>query len=121
MLERVMERVKVLAGAAVTWLVAVSIAISVAAPQIAELFPESAEDITAWAARVVGWLAVAVTIARRVSPVPADERGLLPTAIETRLVNSSSSGAPAIIPRPQPATHNAPDYDPTPPPDQPAH
>jgi hypothetical protein len=72
------SKAKVVAGAAVTWLVALSIVITSAAPEIAGLFPEASEDILTWAARVVGWLAVAVTIARRVSPVAPDERGLLP-------------------------------------------
>lgn len=69
-------RLKVIASAAVTWLIAASVLVSAAAPQIAELFPTRAEDITTWAARVVGWLAAAVLVIRRVSPVPADERGV---------------------------------------------
>lgn len=71
-----LDKIKVVAAAAVTWLVAASVIVSVAAPQIAELFPASAEDIALWAARVVAWLGAAVVIIRRVTPVPADERGL---------------------------------------------
>lgn len=70
------EKLKVVASAAVTWLIAASVLVSAVAPQIAELFPKNAEDITEWAARVVGWLAAAVLIIRRVSPVPVAERGL---------------------------------------------
>lgn len=70
------EKLKVIASAAVTWLIAASVVVSAVAPQLAELFPQSAEDITTWAARVVAWLGAAVLIVRRVTPVPADQRGI---------------------------------------------
>lgn len=72
------ERARVIATAAVTWLVAASAIVTAVAPQIGELFPNSAEDIAAWAARVVAVLGGAVVIIRRVTPVAADERGVLP-------------------------------------------
>lgn len=70
------EKLKVIASAAVTWLIAASVVVSAAAPQIAELFPANAEAITEWAARVVAWLGAAVLIVRRVTPVPPSERGI---------------------------------------------
>lgn len=71
------DRLKVIASAAVTWLVALSVIVTAAAPQIGDLFPSSADDIATWAARVVAWIGVAVTIIRRVTPVSAEQRGVV--------------------------------------------
>lgn len=76
------ERVRVIATAAVTWLVAASAAAQLVADDAAEILdpvvPGLSDDVVAWALRVVGWLGVAVTIIRRVTPVPESQRGVLP-------------------------------------------
>jgi len=73
------EKAKVVAQAAVTWLVFASVVLTFAAGEIASVVPgETGETITEWVLRIVAWIGVAVGIIRRVTPVAKDERGLLP-------------------------------------------
>jgi hypothetical protein len=72
-------RARVVVLALPTHLVAVSTAIVWLAPQIAQVFPERAETISAVALRVVAGLAAAIGIIRRVTPVDdASQVGILP-------------------------------------------
>lgn len=71
------EKAKVVASAAVTYLTAAAVLITVAHEEIAGLLPEGqAEDVGRWVVVLLGWLAAAVTIIRRVTPVDPTERGL---------------------------------------------
>lgn len=73
------ERVKVVAGAAVTWLVAASIVITIFSEEIGGLLTDdTAALVASWATTAVGWLGAAVAIIRRVTPVLPEERGILP-------------------------------------------
>jgi len=67
-------RVRVVATAAVTWITMATVIITAVIPQLDSLGLESWSQ---WAIRVVGWLAGAVAIIRRVAPVDADERGII--------------------------------------------
>lgn len=77
-MEALLNRVGVLAGTAVTYLVALAVGLSAAATEIATVAPEGGETVTAWLLRAVAWIGVAVATVRRVSTVAADQRGLLP-------------------------------------------
>lgn len=70
-----LDRLRVVSTAAVTWLVAISTAVSAVAPTL----PEDWQTI---AAQVVAWLATAILIIRRVSPVQESARGVLPQVHE---------------------------------------
>jgi hypothetical protein len=72
-------RVKVVLSAAVTWLVVASSVVTVFADEIAPIIPAPwSERASAIAVTVLGVLAAAIAIIRRVSPVLPDERGILP-------------------------------------------
>lgn len=72
------ERIRVVAGAAVTWLTFAATALTIFAEEIAAVFPDGgAEDATVWILRAVAWLGAAVAIIRRVTPVLPDQRGVL--------------------------------------------
>lgn len=73
-------RVKVVASAAVTWLVAASAVVTIAAEEIAEVVAaDDAEKVTRIALRVTAVLGAAVAIIRRSTPVlDKADRGLLP-------------------------------------------
>lgn len=77
-MEAFLDRVAVLVSTAVTYLMALAVGLSAAAGEIAALAPEGGETVTAWIVRAVAWIGVAVATIRRVSPVAADQRGLLP-------------------------------------------
>lgn len=77
-MEAFLDRVAVLVSTAVTYLVAAAVGLSAVAQEIATVAPEGGETVTAWLLRAVAWIGVAVATARRVSPVAADQRGLLP-------------------------------------------
>lgn len=64
------ERLKVLLSAAPTYLIIISGVLTA----LAEELP----DAPRWIVTVAAWLATAVLIIRRVTPVPPAERGLLP-------------------------------------------
>lgn len=71
-------RIKVIATAAVTWLVAASVFVAVAAPAIAELLPTGDRSaVIEWSVRAAAWLAGAAAIIRRVTPVEPADRGIL--------------------------------------------
>ena len=71
MFEHLPDRVKVFLTAAPTYLVALTAALTVLADQL----PNAPQ----WIATVVVWITTAVLIIRRVTPVPVEDRGLLPT------------------------------------------
>lgn len=78
-LRRLAARARVVLKAAPTYLVAASGMVTLAAPELARLLPEQAETIGLVAARVAAWLAAAVLIIRRVTPVvDRAARGILP-------------------------------------------
>lgn len=74
-----LARVRVLAGAAVTYLVALGAILAII---VDELAPFADDPAVAWVLRILGILAtvvaVSVAIVRRVTPVLPSERGLLP-------------------------------------------
>jgi hypothetical protein len=73
-----LTRAQVLLGAVATWLVALSVGLTAAATEIAQVAPEQSETVVAWLLRAAAWLAVAWQIVRQHTPVPPDARGLLP-------------------------------------------
>lgn len=77
-MDDLINRAAVILTAAVTYISALSAGLIVAANQIADVAPEGSHDVVAWLVRGVAWLTAAVTIIRRVTPVPAAERGVLP-------------------------------------------
>lgn len=79
----IVQRVKVILGAAVTWLTAAGLILTIFAEEIASVAPAgAAEDVTVWLVRIVAWIGAAVTIIRRVTPVLPEERGVLPVSGE---------------------------------------
>jgi hypothetical protein len=77
-MDKLLERAAVLADAVVTYLLAAAVGISAAAEEITAAAPEGWDTATAWALRVVAWIAASVAVVRRVTPVAAEQRGLLP-------------------------------------------
>ena len=75
-MEAFIDRVKVIAKTAVTWLVFASVLLTAIAGELGELLPGNPE-VSTFIMRVVAWLTAAVTIIRRVTPVAPDERGVL--------------------------------------------
>lgn len=75
------QRIKVLAGAAVTWLTLAATVLTIASEEIGAVLPEgAADDITVWVVRAIAWIGAAVAIIRRVTPVLPEERGVLPVS-----------------------------------------
>lgn len=73
-------KIKVIAQASVTVLTLVMAVLITVADQIGDVLPNSTgEAIATWLIRIVAWIAGAVSIIRRVTPVDEDERGILPT------------------------------------------
>lgn len=72
-----LARARVVVRAAPTWLTAVSVVLTAAAGEISRLAPDGGQDVVRWLVTVAAWLASAVLVIRRVTPVPADERGIL--------------------------------------------
>lgn len=73
-----LARIKVVASAAVTWLVFAGLLLSQLATQVGDLGPVGA-DVARWIGVAVAWLASATLIIRRVSPVlDTAQRGILP-------------------------------------------
>lgn len=67
-------RLSTLSRALVTWLVFASVVLTSAL----EALPDDAPgDVALWLGRLVAWLATAILIVRRVSPVSPAERGLI--------------------------------------------
>lgn len=73
-------RARVVLRAAPTWLTAVSVVLTAAAHEISTVAPSGSEDVVRWLLTAAAWLASAVSIIRRVTPVAAGERGVLPRA-----------------------------------------
>lgn len=71
-------RLRVLLGAAITYITAAVLGITVAADAIAKAGPEGSEGVVAWLIRIATWLTAVVTMVRSHSPVPVGQRGLLP-------------------------------------------
>lgn len=72
------ERAKVVATTAVTYLTAVAVLITAAHEEIAGLLPEgTAEDVAGYVVIALGWIGAAIAIIRRVTPVDPANRGLL--------------------------------------------
>lgn len=77
------KRVRVVLNAAPLYLVGASTIITVSAEEISKAFPGVAGPIAHYSAVVLGALAAVIAIIRRVSPVPAEARGLLVPEAET--------------------------------------
>lgn len=73
-------RVRVLLGAAPTWLTTAAVVVSAFNDEIGEAFPGAADEVAAVAAPVLAAIGAAIAIVRRVTPVAKDQRGLLPSA-----------------------------------------
>jgi len=72
---------QVLAGTVVFYATAAAVGFSAAAERLGELAPDgSLEAAAAWLVRAAAWLTAAAVVARRVTTVPKDLRGLLPVA-----------------------------------------
>ncbi len=77
-MSKLLARLRVVATAAPTYLVAASTVVTIIADELGKVVTDdTAATITAWAARIVAWLGAAVLIIRRVSPVSDVGRGLL--------------------------------------------
>jgi len=81
---KVIARIRVLIGAAPTYLVAASIVVTAVSTEVADAFPGNAATV---ATKVGGWLlagiGAATAIVRRVAPVLPHERGLLEPPVKT--------------------------------------
>ena len=75
---KLIDRAAVVLSSAVTYITALTMGLTVAAGEISEAGPEGGEDVVAWTVRGVAWLTAAISIIRRVTPVPEVERGILP-------------------------------------------
>lgn len=74
-----LTRIRTLLHAAPTWLTLAALVVTIFADELAAVLPTSAaETVGVWAARLVAWLTAATLIVRRVTPVLASERGLIP-------------------------------------------
>jgi hypothetical protein len=71
------ERIKTIAQAAVTWLVALAGVLTIVAAELADQLGAD-NVVVVWVLRAVVWLGVAVAIIRRSTPVLPDARGVLP-------------------------------------------
>jgi len=72
------KRIRVLLTAAPTWLAGAAVIVSAFNDEIGEAFPGSAEAVATVATPVLAAIGAAIAIVRRVTPVLASERGLLP-------------------------------------------
>lgn len=86
-----MVKLQVIAGAAVTYMTAAAIGLTAAADQIAKVAPDGAgHTVVMWLIIAATWLTAAVGIIRSHTPVPVDQRGLLPP---TRVISSRTHRA----------------------------
>lgn len=69
------DRIKVILRAAPTW---ITLAIAVLTTLAATLEAEGMVEVARYLVIVIGWLTGAISIIRRVTPVDANERGILP-------------------------------------------
>lgn len=74
-------RARVIAASVVTWLTLAAALAPFVASRIAEVAPDGvATTVTRWAITLVAVLNAAIAIIRRVTPVPAEYRGVVPPA-----------------------------------------
>ena len=77
-MNKLIARIKVLASAANTWLVAIALIVPIAVSEIAQELPsDKAEVVTKWGGKLIAWIGVAIAIVRRSTPVIKSQRGLL--------------------------------------------
>lgn len=78
-MNRLLDRLRIIATAAPTWLTAASTVLLIIHSEIAGLLPAGvAERLGSIVLVAVAWLGAAVAIIRRVTPVPVEQRGVLP-------------------------------------------
>lgn len=79
-LATIIARTRVIATAAVTWLVVIAAVLQELVAEVAnsEIDGDAAELIVSWGGRALILIGGAVTIIRRVTPVDTDDRGVLP-------------------------------------------
>lgn len=77
-MSKFIEKVKVVAGSAVTWLTVASAAVVIVSDEVTKVLPgNAAETVAAVSVKVVAVIGAAVAIIRRVSPVLPGARGIL--------------------------------------------
>lgn len=84
--QAIWEKVKVVATSLPTWLAIASAVISQVADELIKVLPDEIDaQVLTISGQLVGWLAAAAAIVtgavltiRRLTPVPVDERGILP-------------------------------------------
>lgn len=77
-----LNKAQVISKAAVTYMTAAAIGLTAAADQIAKVGPDgAAHTVVMWLIIAATWLTAAVGIIRTHMPVPANQRGILPTAV----------------------------------------
>ena len=74
-LTRIIDWLKVVLRAAPTW---IALALAVLTLVLTQLEAEGLTEAARWVALAIGWLTAAGNIVRRVTPVAANERGVLP-------------------------------------------
>lgn len=85
-------KLQVIAKAAVTYMTAAAIGLTAAADQIAKVGSDGvAHTVVMWLIIAATWLTAAVGIIRTHTPVPADQRGILPAPAPPRVVSSRAS------------------------------
>lgn len=73
-------RAAVVAKAAPTWLTGLSVVLTIVSEELAEVLPAgAAETVGRLVILATAWIGAAVSIIRRVTPVPTDERGIMST------------------------------------------
>lgn len=77
-MNQILDRVAVIASSAVTYLMALALGITAAAGEISQAAPEGGETVVQWAIIALTGISTAIAAIRRVTPVPPDERGILP-------------------------------------------
>lgn len=77
-MSKFIARIKVLATAVNTWLVAAALIAPIIISEVAQELPsDKAEAFTKWGGKVVAWIGAAIAIVRRSTPVIKSQRGLL--------------------------------------------
>lgn len=77
-MNELLARAKVLGTAVNTWLVGAAVIIPIIVSEVAHELPsDKAEVVTKWGGKAVTWIAVAIAIVRRSTPVIKSQRGLL--------------------------------------------
>ena len=85
------KQIKIVLAAAVTWLVFAAVVLSAVAAQAPAVGPIG-DTIARWALTGLVWISTAIAIIRRVTPVPVDERGILPRT-RSRRPKTPANGA----------------------------